>query len=175
MPGGNSASTIFALAAAGILTLVVPTITLMNRYDNVVQENVDLVVSQLVSDVTSTGRLSMSKVQDFENDLTATGNVYDTEMELYILDENPGKKTSQTNYVKIGENVYLVYYTTQVYGMLRNGTIALKEGDFIKVKVKNQNSTAAQNAESGFFNSSSEGEYVINVEKEGMVRVNGAQ
>ena len=172
---GDSASTIFALVTAGVLTLAVPTVTLMNRYDNVVEENVSSIVSQFKSDITGTAVLSMDKLEDLETKLTATGNTYDIYLELWILDENPGKKTSQTNYKKIGENVYSIKYTTQILEELKSGPIILKEGDYIYIKVENQNSTAAQTAESGFFSFSNDGEVVISVDDYGMVRVNGSK
>ena len=63
-------------------------------------------------------------------------------MEVQHLDENPGKKTTQANYTKIGENVYYSEYTTQVLEQLESSTtgeISLKEGDRIVVNVKNTN------------------------------------
>ena len=44
--------------------------------------------------------------EEFEERLASTGNTYEIELEVKILDENPGKKAAQANYTKIGENVY---------------------------------------------------------------------
>lgn len=169
----NSTSTIIALFVAAVFLFVVPLVTLTERNDNVVQENVKLIVEEFVTDIKNTGKLTNAKMQDFENRLAATGNTYNIEMELQILDENPGKKTTQANYKKIGENVYYSEYTTQIYDKLKTGDISLKEGDFIYVGVSNQNSTAAQTLKSSFLSFSNAGEQVISANSSGMVNANG--
>ena len=169
----NSTSTIIALFVAAVFLFVVPLVTLTERNDNVVQENVKLIVEEFVTDIKNTGKLTNAKMQDFENRLAATGNTYNIEMELQILDENPGKKTTQANYKKIGENVYYSEYTTQIYDKLKTGDISLKEGDFIYVGVSNQNSTAAQTLKSSFLSFTNAGEQVISANSSGMVNANG--
>ncbi len=169
----NSTSTIIALFVAAVFLFVVPLVTLTERNDNVVQENVKLIVEEFVTDIKNTGKLTNAKMQDFENRLAATGNTYNIEMELQILDENPGKKTTQANYKKIGENVYYSEYTTQIYDKLKTGDISLKEGDLIYVGVSNQNSTAAQTLKSSFLSFTNAGEQVISANSSGMVNANG--
>ena len=111
----NSASTIIALFTAAVLLFIVPLVTLAERKDNVTQENVKLIVEEFVTKITSTGKLTRAQYQDFQNNLQATGdNTFEIDITIQHLDENPGKKTSQTNYTKIGENVYYSEYTTQV-------------------------------------------------------------
>ena len=169
----NSTSTIIALFVAAVFLFVVPLVTLTERNDNAVQENVKLIVEEFVTDIKNTGKLTNAKMQDFENRLAATGNTYNIEMELQILDENPGKKTTQANYKKIGENVYYSEYTTQIYDKLKTGDISLKEGDLIYVGVSNQNSTAAQTLKSSFLSFTNAGEQVISANSSGMVNANG--
>ena len=169
----SSTSTIIAIFVAAVLLFVVPLVTLTERNDNVVQENVKVIVEEFVTDIKNTGQLTIEKYQDFENRLSATGNTYDIEIELQILDENPGKKTMQANYTKIGENVYYSEYTTQVLDKLNSGTITLKEGDLVYVGVANQNSTASQTLKSTFLSFTNAGEYVISADSSGMVNVNG--
>ena len=168
----STISTIIVLLGVGVLIFVVPLVTLTDRSDNVTQENVKLIVEEFVTDLTNTGKLTRTKYQNFQNELdssyqnllnrlVATGNMYDVEIEIYRLDENPGKKTSQTNYTKIGENVYYSEFTTQILNQIgiktnagnpntTNDTIILNEGDIIYVRVKNTNSTAAQTLKSSF-------------------------
>ena len=171
----SSTSTIIALFAAAILVFVVPLVTLTERNDNVVQENVKLIVEEFVTDIKNTGELTMDKYQNFQNRLSATGNEYNIEIEIQHLDENPGKKLEQSNYTKIGENVYYSEYTTQILDKLeKNNKIPpLKEGDFIYVGVTNQNSTTAQTLKSSFLSFSNDGEYVISADSSGMVNANG--
>lgn len=181
----NSTSTILALVVAGILIFIVPLITLTGRSDNVVQENVELLVEEFVTTVRNTGKLTRAQYQDLVNELDATGNTYDIEIEIQHLDENPGKKTAQANYTKIGENVYYSEFTTQVLKQLgikideesakNSNTIILKEGDYISVEVKNANSTTAQTLKSSFIGFSNAGEYAITARSSGMVTVNGVK
>ena len=171
----SSTSTIIAVFVAAVLLFVVPLVTLTERNDNVVQEKVKVIVEEFVTDIKNTGELTIEKYQDFENRLAATGNVYDIELELQILDENPGKKTMQANYTKIGENVYYSEYTTQVLEKLKSGKITLKEGDLVYVGVANQNSTASQTLKSTFLSFANAGKEVITASSSGMVSVNGAK
>ena len=183
----NIGNTILALAVGCVFLFVVPMVTLTDRVDNVTQENTDLIVSEFVTDITNTGLLTRTKYEDFEGKLASTGNVYDIEIEIQHLDENPEKKTAQANYTKIGENVYYSEYTTQILNKIGikvdnndivetlKDTIALKEGDFIFVKVKNQNVTASQNLKSSFLGFSNADEYVITSQSSGMVTVNGVK
>lgn len=185
----NSTSTIIALFVAGILIFIVPLVTLTDRSDNVAQENVKKIVEDFVTEVRNTGKLTRTQFQNFEDKLDATGNVYDIEMQIQILDENPGKKKAQSNYTKIGENVYYTQYTTQILPQIGikvdnqlltneqkdSTTMYLKEGDIITVDVKNENSTAAQTLKSSFIGFSNAGEYAISASASGMITVNGVQ
>ena len=171
----NSTSTLVALFVAAVFIFIVPLVTLTTRNDNVVQENVKLIVEEFVTDVKNTGEITKEKYENFENKLLATGNTYNIDMEVKYLDENPGKKLTQANYTKIGENVYYSEYTSQILNKLdsASGKITLKEGDRIYVEVSNENSTAAQTIKSSFLSFSNEGEKVIKADSSGMVTVNG--
>ena len=169
----KSTATVIAICVSAALLFVAPLVTLTTRNDNVVQENVKLMVNEFVIDVQNTGKLTMAKYQDLESKLAATGNTYNVDIELQYLDENPGKKTTQANYTKIGENVYYSEYTTQVLNQLKNNDIVLKEGDRIVVNVTNENSTAAQTLKSSFLSYSNEGENAITASGSGMINVNG--
>ena len=181
----NSTSTIIALLVAGVLIFIVPLVTLTDRSDNVAQENVRLIVEEFVTEVKNTGKLTKTQYQELVSELNAKGNsTYDIEIQIQKIEENPGKKTAQANYTKIGENVYYSEYTTQVLEQLgiatanqanneNKDTIILKEGDYITVQVKNSNSTAAQTLKNSFIGVSNADEYVISARASGMVTVNG--
>lgn len=96
----SGASTVAALCVAGVLLFGVPLVTLTNRIDNVRQENSKLLVEEFVTEVTNTGKLTKTNYEEFVNKLDATGKTYDIEMEIWHIDENPGKKTSQVNILK---------------------------------------------------------------------------
>ncbi len=182
----SSTGTMVALAATLIFIFIVPLMTLTTRNDNVTQENLKREVNQFVTEIKNTGKLTRENFQEFQNKIDATGsNEYNIEIEIQHLDENPGKKTVQTNYTKIGENVYYSEYTTQILPKIgikvdnqpvENATeILLKEGDIVYVSVKNENMTAAQTLKSSFVGSTNAGEYAIVASSSGMVTVNGVE
>ena len=167
----SSTSTIIAIFVAAVLLFVVPLVTLTERNDNVVQENVKVIVEEFVTDIKNTGELTIEKYQDFENRLAATGNVYDIEMELQILDENPGKKTMQANYTKIGENVFIVVQKTQVDELLNNqqGKMLLKPGDRVNIRSTIKTSTLSMDLGSFLFGASSKDIKNMAAESSGVV------
>lgn len=180
----NTTSTLIALLVAGVLIFIVPLVTLTGRSDNVTQQKVELIVEEFVTEIRNTGKLTRAKYQDLESELDATGNnSYSIEIEVKHLDENPGKKTAQANYTKIGENVYYSEFTTQVLKQIgiqtdneepsQADTMILKQGDIVYVEVKNTNSTAAQTLKSSFIGFSNADEYTIKASSSGMVTVNG--
>ena len=171
----STTTNVIAICLTAALLFVAPLIALTERNDNVVQENVELIVNDFVTDVQSTGVISQAKYQSLENSLAATGNTYNIEIEVQHLDENPGKKTTQANYTKIGENVYYSDYTTQVLQQLQNDSkkICLKQGDRIVVDVKNTNNTQAQTLKGSLLSFTNAGQYTISASSTGMINVNG--
>ena len=177
----NTTTNVIAICLAAALLFVAPLVALTERNDNVVQENVELLVNEFVTEVQNTGVLTQAKYQSLENSLAATGNTYNVEMEIQYLDENPGKKTTQANYTKIGENVYYSEYTSQILKKLcvgeestnNDSKILLKEGDRIVVNVKNTNTTQAQTLKGSLLSFTNAGQYTISASSTGMINVNG--
>ena len=124
----------------------------------------------------TTDSLAIGQILKIPGEESITGNTYNVEMEVQHLDENPGKKTTQANYTKIGENVYYSEYTTQVLEQLESSTtgeISLKEGDRIVVNVKNTNTTQAQTLKGSLLSFTNAGQYTIAASSTGMIKVNG--
>ena len=114
MTSNSTVSVIIVLLVVVVLTAGM-IITFETRADNVSQQEAQKMVEDFVADVANTGGLTRSKYQTFQNQLNAkTGKNCDIELEAQVLDENPGKKTAQASYTKIGENVYVVYTDTQI-------------------------------------------------------------
>ena len=104
------------------------------------------VARTIVHDTCNTGKLKKEYIEDGTKKLATTGNAYDIEIEIKVLDENPNKKTAQVESDKIGENTTITYFTSQIFDdMEKNGGVKLlKEGDVITVKIKNTNITMFQ-------------------------------
>ncbi len=177
---GDTLITVIAIVLAAVLMFVFPLMTMSDRTDDVSQLAVEAATTEFVDDVRTTGRISMDKYSKFVEQISATGNSYDVEMEAQILDENPGKKTTQTPSTKIGENVYYTMYTSQIMDSITPGSdgrtkvLALKEGDMFSTSVKNTNSTLSQQLKNFFYSVTGNDTYTIAAEHAGIVTANGA-
>lgn len=137
--------TVVAIILVAGVIFVVPLITTADRFDTTSQAEVEAIVTDFVEEVRTTGQITEEKYNKFLENLSSLGYTFDVEMEAKILDENPGKKTSQTANDKLGENVYYSEYTSQIEEELEeNGIKNLKTGDMILVEVRNTNLTLSQ-------------------------------
>ena len=176
---GDTLITVIAIVLAAILMFVFPLMTMSDRTDDVSQLAVETATTDFVDDVRTTGRLSMDKYSKFIETISATGNSYDVEMELNVLDENPGKKTTQAEKTKIGENVYYTLYTSQILDQINPSSgvtkiLALKEGDLFSASVKNSNTTLSQQLKNFFYSVTGNDTYTIAAEHGGIVTANGS-
>ena len=176
---GDTLITVIAIVLAAVLMFVFPLMTMSDRTDDVSQLAVESATTEFVDDVRTTGKLTMDKYSKFVENISSTGNSYDVEMELQVLDENPGKKTTQAESTKIGENVYYTMYTSQILDTINpeNGvtkTLALKEGDIFSTSVKNTNTTLSQQLKNFFYTVTGNDTYTIAAQHSGIVTANGA-
>lgn len=170
---GDTLITVVAIGLAAVLMFVFPLMTMSDRTDDVSQLTAETATTEYVDDVRTTGKLTMDKYSKFVENLSSTGNTYDVEMEVKVLDENPGKKTTQAKSTKIGENVYYSIYTSQILDNLRSGTLTLKEGDIFSTSVKNTNATLSQQLKNFFYSVTGNDTYTIAAEHAGIVTANG--
>lgn len=175
---GDTLITVIAIVLAAVLMFVFPLMTMSDRTDDVSQLAVETATTEFVDDVRTTGKLTMDKYSSFVENISATGNSYDVEMELQVLDENPGKKTTQAEATKIGENVYYTQYTSQILNQLNPSsgvtkTLALKEGDIFTTSVRNTNTTLSQQLKNFFYKVTGNDTYTIAAEHGGIVTANG--
>lgn len=172
---GDTLITIIAIALAAVLMFVFPLMTMSDRTDDVSQLTVETATTEFVDNVRTTGKITLDKYGKFVENISSTGNAYDVEMEAKILDENPGKKTTQTQSTKIGENASYSMYTSQIMDSLNsnNGTLSLKEGDIFSTSVKNTNTTLSQQLKNFFYSVTGNDTYTIAAEHAGIVTANG--
>lgn len=137
--------TVVAIVLVAGLIFFVPLVTMADRFDTTSQSEVEAIVSDFVEEVRTTGKITETKYSQFLENLNALGYTFDVEMEIKNIDENQGKKTSQTSNYKNGENVYYIEYKAQVEEELeKNGVKKLKTGDIVLVEVRNTNLTLSQ-------------------------------
>ena len=169
--------TVIAIMLTAVLMLVLPVMTMADRVDTVSKTDIETKTSDFVNEIRTTGKLTSEKYSKFIEEITSTGNTYDVEMEFKILDENPGKKSTQTAKDKIGENVYYSVFTSQISEALNsdNAVYNLKEGDIITVTVKNTNLTLSQSLKNFFYTISGNDTYTIVASSGGLVLTTGNQ
>lgn len=173
---GDSLITIVAIFLAAILMFVFPLMAMSERTDDVSQLAVQTATTDFVDNIRNTGKLTSSDYDKFLSTITSTGNSFEVDIEIQILDENPGVKTTQAEMTKIGENLYYNLYTSQVEEKLNNnGKITLKEGDMVSVTVKNTNQTISQMLKNFFYQLSGNDTYQITAQNAGIVNVNGSK
>ena len=106
---GDSAMAVVAIIVATIIMGVFPLMAMANQTDKTSNLAVQTATTEFVNNVRTTGTLRLSDYESFTSTLVATGNSYDTEISIQILDENPSKKT--TTGTVIGDNVYYTKYS----------------------------------------------------------------
>ena len=173
--------TVVAFVLGAVLMLGFPLATVANNADTMSQVSVQNSTVEYVDKIRTTGKLSLEDYTKFIQEISATGNSYDVEIEIKVLVENPGKKAAQTEVEKIGENVYYTMYTSQILEQINpdpaqypNGrTLLLKEGDIVSVSVKNTNKTVAQLLRNAMYKVTGSETFQVNASHGGIVTING--
>ena len=167
--------TIVAIFLGTILLFIFPLMSVSERSDDISQLTVQTATSEFETAVTTKGKISLTDYQKLISTLSATGNSYDVEMEVKILDENIGKKSAWTSGIVIGENSsYSIGTTSIVEEITQKGSYSLKEGDVFIVRVKNTNKTLAQTIRGAIYTVAGSDNYSIAAEASGMVQANGS-
>ena len=163
---GDSAITIVAIFLAAILMFIFPLMTMADKQDELTSLTVQTATTEFTDNIRTTGVLTQEKYDNYILILASTGNSYEPEITLQRIDENPVKKYGT---MTIGDNVYYVMYTTQILDEIKDGAMALKEGDIITVSVKNTNTTIAQQLRNFVFMITGNTSKTIAAESSGMV------
>ena len=173
---GDSTVTIIAIFLAAILMFVFPLMAMSDRTDDVSQLAVQTATTEFVDNVRTTGKLTNANYSKYIEEISATGNTYDVELEVEVLDENPGKKATQSETTKIGENASYHLYTSQILGdyLDKNKPLTLKEGDIFSATAKNTNTTISQQLKNAFYRVTGNDTYQIAAQHAGIVTVNGS-
>ena len=130
--------TIIAVMVVAVTLFVIPVTATANQNDNITQTAVQTIVSEFVNTSAKEGKITINNYDNFIQKLFATGNSYDVEIEVQILDDNPGRKGVKA----IGENIYYSEFTNSIVEKIEQDNVyLLKQGDYVKAKVKNTNVT----------------------------------
>lgn len=142
---GDSAMAVVAIIVATIIMGIFPLMAMANETDKTAMLAAQSATTDFVNKVRTTGKLTEQDYENYLSTLAATGNSFDVDLTLQILDENPAKKTNVSGTVTIGDNTYYVKYTTQLLQELADQSeIDLNEGDIFSVSGSNTNLTISQ-------------------------------
>lgn len=167
--------TIVAILLAAVLMFIFPLLSVSERSDDISQLSVASATAEFVDNSRSIGKITMDNYTTLISKINATGNSYDVELEVKVLDENIGKKSAWTQGTVIGENVYYSVYTSQIVEVLKEkGIYTMKEGDIISASVKNTNKTLSQTIRGVFYSLSGSDVYSIMAQHSGIVTANGS-
>ena len=167
---------VIGILVAAILMYIVPLILISERADDIAQLLTQTVTAEFVDEVIKSGEISEDKYRTFIRRLSSSGNAYDIEMEVKILDENTAKENAN------GTNTYYSIYTSQIEQMLgqsstdnnNQGRIILKQGDYISVTVKNSSKTMSQTLKNFYHVMRGANIQIITATAFGTVAINGA-
>lgn len=167
--------TVVAILLAAVLMFIFPLLSISERSDDISQLSVQTATSEFVDNSRSIGKITMDNYSKLLSTIYATGNSYDVELEVKVLDENIGKKSAWTQGTVIGENTYYSVYTSQIVESLeKDGVYVMKEGDIFSASVKNTNKTLSQTIRSVFYSISGSDIYSIAAQQTGIVTANGS-
>lgn len=167
---------IIGIVIASIIMFFVPTILIADRTDDIAQLAVQTATGEFVNEVIRTGKITDHQYKNFISRLASTGNTYDIDMEIKILDENTAKKITDADYSKVGNNTTYSIFTSQIETILGTDTeLLLKQGDIMSVTVKNDSKTLSQSLKSFYYNVRGSEIPIIKGTGVGTVTINGTR
>lgn len=170
--------TVIAIFLAAILMFIFPMMSVAERSDDISQLAVQTATTEFVDNSRAIGCITLENYSKLVSTIATTGNTFDIEMELKVLDENIGKKSAWTQGDVIGENIYYSIYTSQIVEVLEDsekGVYNMKEGDIFSVSVKNTNKTMSQTIRGIFYSISGADTYSIAAQHAGVVTATGTR
>lgn len=165
---------IIGIMIAALLMFVVPLVTIADRNDDISQLTAQTLTADFVDKIVRLGQITSDDYNEYVTRLAASGNTYDIEIEVKILDENPSITTTDGNKNTIGSNLYYSIFTSQIEEKFKtNDKIILKEGDVVSVVAKNSSKTVSQTLKSFYYTIKGEDLHIISSTSTATVAVNG--
>lgn len=155
---------IIGIFLAVLIMFIFPVVALASQHDEIAQTTVETAVSDFVNVISEKGKITQADYDKLIEKITATGNSFDVQIELQILDDNPERKSVASDIaMNIKANVkgetlhYSVHtedITQKIQEQIKNnkeGVYNLKKDDYIVVTVKNTNRTVGTEFKNFFY------------------------
>lgn len=117
MDFGDSLITSFVILLFAIMITVFPLLITSNYVDSASQATLQTQLTDFINEICNTGKITQANYDKFEENINGP-NVYNIEIDVKVIDENPSKKITDNNNKEIGENMYVTYYTSQILKQL---------------------------------------------------------
>lgn len=150
---GDTLTLVIAIGASVVLMVLFPLMTMANRTDDISLLAAETAVTEFVDNARSTGKITQANLNELVETVTATGNIYEPQMEVQVKDENLAKKKTQSQTDKTGENVYYTVFTSQIQEEMdaNNGVYLLKEGDILSAYLLKTSTSIGEMLENFFY------------------------
>ena len=175
---------IIGVLIASVILFIVPLILIADRSDDISQLVVQTVTAEFIDDVIKSGKITNDGYEKFINSLNSTGNTYEIDMEIKILDKNTAKAVTDKDARKIGNNTYYSIFTSQIEDKIgisgqniinnSDGKLVLKQGDEISVIVRNESKTFSQALKTFYYNVTGDEIHIITGTASGTIAIDGA-
>ena len=181
----NSSMDIIGIFVSAILMFIVPLFLIADRSDDVSQLVAQTSTNEFVNEVIKSGTITSDNYQRFTSTLFSTGNTFDIDLEVKILDKTTSKVVTDKDSREIGNNSYYSLYTSQVEDKIgkssetsssnnRYGKLILKQGDQVSVTVRNSSKTLSQSLKNMYYNVTGTDIHIIVAASSGTVAINGS-
>lgn len=178
MSMGDTLVVVISVSAAVILMIVFPLMSTADKTDDIAVLSVQTAITEFVNNAKETGKITKTNYDKLvETIISSTGNTYDVELVAQVKDKNAGKKTSQAQADKTGENETYYEYTSQIENILdKKGEYLLTEGSTITARAIITSETIGEQLKNAFLGAA-DGNNVGSViaEASGLVTVNGTK
>ncbi len=174
--------TIIGIIIAAVIMFIVPLILIAETTDDISELVIQNATAEFVDEIIKTGQITSSKYYDFIRSLQSSGNTYEIDMEVKILDENTSKRTTDADNT-IGNNTYYSIFTSQIEQKINKseenttnnleGKLILKQGDGISVIVRNSSATFSQALKSFYYTAVGDDLHIISASASGTVAIDG--
>ena len=175
---------IIAIIISSIIMFLSPLVLIADRSDDISQLLAQTTTTEFVNEVITSGQITTDNYQRFISSLYSSGNTYEIDIEVKILDETTAQQVTKAKPQIIGNNSYYSLFTSQIeekIGMSaettdnnRTGKLNLKQGDGIFVTVKNNSKTLSQVLKNFYYNVTEGDLHIIAASSSGTININGA-
>lgn len=145
---GSTLILVVVIVLAAGLMFVFPLMVTSSQNDKIAYNQAYVALVDFTNNSATIRKISEDSLDTFQQKLNSTGNLYEVQVEIQRLDQNPSKKVTQVETTKIGENLYYTeFYTFYTSESLTDQqikemfNIKLNSGDILTTRISKTNLT----------------------------------